>query len=74
MTQELEALIKLRELFGEVPDTGQDTARDAFRRACEHYAATAGIDWRDVKNYVEKMHARKLAADNRRAGRPKGAE
>jgi len=70
MTPELETLLRIYELLGETPDSGLATMRVAFKNACMEQAARSGVDWRELKRFVEKMHERKIVSENRRTGRP----
>ena len=70
MNHELETLIELRELLLESPSDGHDTMLAAYLRACERYSMSNAIPMATVMNFVRKMHARKLASENKRSGRP----
>ena len=70
MNHELETLIAMLDLLSEVPETGYETMLAAYMKSCEHYSAANGIPVYSVTKFVEKMHDKKLASENKRSGRP----
>jgi len=73
MNHDLEFLIRLLELLYESQKTGYAATLATYRKACEHYAIANGITTTAVMEFVEKMHRKKLASENKRAGRPGNA-
>jgi hypothetical protein len=69
MTPELERLI---EQFYETTSKGHSSRLLALRQACEPHAAKLGGDMERTLEFVKSAYLRKLAADNKRAGRPSG--
>ncbi|MDR2676065.1 MAG: hypothetical protein LBC18_14665 [Opitutaceae bacterium] len=74
MTPELEKLIALFSLLKDAPPLQNEARFEAWRRGCAVHAAKLGMETEQVMTFVRKMYYKKIAADNRRAGRPGGAE
>jgi len=74
MTPELEKLIELYARMKDAPPAERHKPRKAFESACQPFATDSGQRIELVMTFVRETYFKKLAADNRRAGRPARGE
>jgi hypothetical protein len=72
MSPELERLIELCASLYEAPSNEYSRRLQALRQTCEPHAARLGGDTGRILEFVKSAYLRKLAAENKRAGRPPG--
>ena len=70
MTPELERLIELYARLRDAPAEEHHVWREAFESACLPFASGAGRRVELVMTFVREAYFKKLAAENRRSGRP----
>jgi len=74
MTPELERLIELYARTRDASPAEQHARWAAFEAACQPFAFEAGRQVELVMTFVRETYFKKLAAENRRAGRPARGE